>query len=209
MENNLQNTKQKIQQTALELFSKKGYHSVSIRDICKVVGIKESTVYYHFKNKKDILDSLYEQVERLMNDMKNLFNNAFSKIKVVDVNAFCKVAVGFLENYLLEPIIYQLIGMLTIEKLTDQLADQKYRELLFYAPLHQQEKVFTLMIGKKYFKQADALLLANEYYSIIFYIFQKYFCGYEVTDNCRKQAKNELTIHMARFFYENNNNGVN
>ena len=53
------NTKDRILETALSMFSEHGYDPVSIRDICGAVGIKESTVYYHFKNKQDILDSLF------------------------------------------------------------------------------------------------------------------------------------------------------
>ena len=51
-------TKEKIMDVALHMFSERGYEAVSIRDICGEVGIKESTLYYHFKNKMDILDSL-------------------------------------------------------------------------------------------------------------------------------------------------------
>ena len=43
-------TKQQIFEVSLDLFSKKGYSAVSIRDICKYVQIKESSIYYHFKN---------------------------------------------------------------------------------------------------------------------------------------------------------------
>ena len=42
-------TKQKILDVALDLFSQNGFSAVSIRDICKVVDIKESSVYYHLK----------------------------------------------------------------------------------------------------------------------------------------------------------------
>jgi len=51
-------TKQKILNVSLDLFSQKGFSAVSIRDICAQVMIKESTVYYHFKNKQAIFDEL-------------------------------------------------------------------------------------------------------------------------------------------------------
>lgn len=38
-------TKDKIFDTALDLFSKKGYDSVSVRTIASEVGIKESSIY--------------------------------------------------------------------------------------------------------------------------------------------------------------------
>ena len=56
------NTKDKILNEALKMFSDLGYKSVSIRDIAKKVDIKESSIYYHFKNKQDILD-LVEHID--------------------------------------------------------------------------------------------------------------------------------------------------
>ena len=51
-------TKDKIFDTALDLFSKKGYDSVSVRTIASEVGIKESSIYNHYSSKKDILMSI-------------------------------------------------------------------------------------------------------------------------------------------------------
>ena len=53
-------TKEKILKEALFLFSDRGFHAVSVRDIAKAVGIKESSLYNHFKNKQDIFDSIVD-----------------------------------------------------------------------------------------------------------------------------------------------------
>lgn len=53
------NTKQKILNVSLDLFSQKGFSAVSIRDICAQVMIKESTVYYHLKTNKLFLMSCF------------------------------------------------------------------------------------------------------------------------------------------------------
>jgi AcrR family transcriptional regulator len=42
-------TKEKIFDAAVELFAERGYDGVSIRDIAKAVGIRESSVYKHFE----------------------------------------------------------------------------------------------------------------------------------------------------------------
>ena len=69
------NTKDRILETALSMFSDHGYDSVSIRDICGVVGIKESTVYYHYKNKQDILDSLFIRFEEHVNSLLDVLRS--------------------------------------------------------------------------------------------------------------------------------------
>lgn len=56
-------TKDKIFDTVLDLFSKKGYDSVSVRTIASEVGIKESSIYNHYSSKKDILMSILNYFE--------------------------------------------------------------------------------------------------------------------------------------------------
>lgn len=56
-------TKDKIFDVALDLFSKKGYDSVSIRAIASNVGIKESSIYNHYSSKKEILMSILNYFE--------------------------------------------------------------------------------------------------------------------------------------------------
>jgi len=51
-------TKDKILKHALKLFSSKGYKATTVRDIAGAVGIKQSALYNHFKNKNEILETL-------------------------------------------------------------------------------------------------------------------------------------------------------
>jgi len=52
------NTKERIFEAAVELFSKQGYHGTSIRELAKAVGIKESSLYNHYSGKSSILDAI-------------------------------------------------------------------------------------------------------------------------------------------------------
>lgn len=53
-----EDTKQKILDQALELFSTKGYDSVSVGEIAKAVGIKAPSLYNHFPSKQAIFDAI-------------------------------------------------------------------------------------------------------------------------------------------------------
>lgn len=55
-----EDTKQKILDEALELFSAKGYDSVSVGEIAKAVGIKAPSLYNHFSSKQAIFDAIVE-----------------------------------------------------------------------------------------------------------------------------------------------------
>ncbi|WP_052307115.1 TetR/AcrR family transcriptional regulator [Acetobacterium woodii] len=52
------NTREIILEKALDLFSIKGYQSVTVKEIANLVGIKDSSLYKHFPNKQAIYDTL-------------------------------------------------------------------------------------------------------------------------------------------------------
>ena len=60
-------TKDKILIEALSLFSVSGFSGVSVRDIAKAVGIRESAIYKHYKNKQDIFDCIVERMYQIDN----------------------------------------------------------------------------------------------------------------------------------------------
>lgn len=53
-----EDTKRKIIEKALELFSARGYDSVSVGEIAKAVGIKAPSLYNHFSSKQAIFDAI-------------------------------------------------------------------------------------------------------------------------------------------------------
>jgi AcrR family transcriptional regulator len=67
-------TKINIIEVSIELFSKKGFSGASIRDITKEVGIKESSLYKHFKNKDEILETIFinfrKELEKILPPME-------------------------------------------------------------------------------------------------------------------------------------------
>ena len=55
-----ENTKQKIIETALTLFSERGYDAVSVGEIAEAVGIKAPSLYNHYQSKQAIFDAIVE-----------------------------------------------------------------------------------------------------------------------------------------------------
>ena len=57
-------TKQRILDEALTLFSEKGYANVYVADIADRVGIKAPSLYKHYKNKQAIFDAIIEEMNQ-------------------------------------------------------------------------------------------------------------------------------------------------
>ena len=53
------NTKERIFETALTLFSEKGVNATSIRDITRATGLTVAAFYNHFKSKDELLQAVY------------------------------------------------------------------------------------------------------------------------------------------------------
>jgi AcrR family transcriptional regulator len=62
-------TRARIQQVAVELFTEHGYEGTSLREIAERLGVTKAALYYHFKSKEDIIQSLVEDYLALMDEL--------------------------------------------------------------------------------------------------------------------------------------------
>ncbi|MCL7428266.1 TetR/AcrR family transcriptional regulator [Streptomyces sp. NPDC057806] len=63
------NTRQRIQDVALELFAEQGYEKTSLREIAEHLDVTKAALYYHFKTKEEILVSIYDDLTRPILDL--------------------------------------------------------------------------------------------------------------------------------------------
>lgn len=68
----INNTKDKILEAALELFSTNGFEATSVGDIAKAVGIRTPSLYSHFEGKQAIFDALIQKLEELFEKRSTL-----------------------------------------------------------------------------------------------------------------------------------------
>lgn len=190
-----------MQAVALDLFSKRGYSGVSVRDICGELGLKESALYYHFKNKEELLNSLYAKVDQLVEDMRNAFDNAFQMTTQVSTPAMQMVARNFLRQYFCDAYVCKLISMLNIERMSDALADRMYLKLVYDMPLSQCLAVFSAMQKRKLVADISPDYLAKDYLSLILHVFDRYVLGKEDKQTQIEAACEELD-NLIEIFYE-------
>ncbi|MEU4169045.1 helix-turn-helix domain-containing protein [Streptomyces sp. NPDC026665] len=62
-------TRQRIQDVALELFSEHGYEKTSLREIAEHLDVTKAALYYHFKTKEEILISIFQDLTRPLDEL--------------------------------------------------------------------------------------------------------------------------------------------
>jgi len=81
----MNNKKELIINAAIKLFAKKGFYTATIADIAKEAGVADGTIYIYFKNKDDLLISLFEiKMEEILKRFSSLLEsekNADEKLR--------------------------------------------------------------------------------------------------------------------------------
>jgi AcrR family transcriptional regulator len=77
--------KQLLLDTAAKVFSAKGYHSTTVKDVVDAAGVSVGTFYFYFKSKEDLFTALYQSIAKEFSD---------TALSVLDVEHF-----SMLKNY--------------------------------------------------------------------------------------------------------------
>lgn len=175
-------TKERILETSIEMFSESGYSDVSIRDIAGTVGIKESSIYYHFKSKQDILDTLVRKYEEKIQSLVKLMNSAPENISSGESISATPVNSVFFEEYLFEPFCNRMMRIFMLEQFKSKEMETLYNRYIFELPRMYQRELFDALgkigvISKKNVNKA-----ANDYYCAITMLTFKYLLNGELTD---------------------------
>ncbi|MBR0370874.1 MAG: helix-turn-helix transcriptional regulator [Methanobrevibacter sp.] len=179
------NTKEKIFDVSLNLFSKKGYDSVSLKEIAEGVGIKKSSIYSHYPSKEAILMDIFDYFTGLF-EMDELLN---SKEYMLDENNEMLV-----EN----PELFYHLGSEAIKNMLSQERNLKIWKLIFIQMHHNEEirlffqneilvkpllfwnGFFTILKEKGIIrKDCNPKLLAKEYYSFPIYLLLEMCAKYD------------------------------
>ncbi|MGB5376230.1 MAG: TetR/AcrR family transcriptional regulator [Polyangiales bacterium] len=77
----------RILKAAIQVFAKNGFYATRVSEIAKAAGVADGTIYLYFKNKDDVLITIFEEgIERLLRilrevaDSEDTFENRISRI---------------------------------------------------------------------------------------------------------------------------------
>ena len=195
-------TKERILYEALTLFSSFGYEAVSIREIAAAVGIKESSLYNHFKGKRDILDTIItETIQRYEKTLESLRvpktgdPDISSQYDCFSDEAFETLCTNIFLFYLKDDYISKLRRLLAIEQYGNQELGELFRVTFIDRILANQAKVLQQFIDDDRFIQGDAYTMALHFYAPVFLLLHKY--DNNIQDEA--QAIEELRKHVRQY----------
>lgn len=195
-------TKEKILDIALTLFSTQGYDAVSIRDIAKQVGIKESSIYNHFLNKQAIFDGILELCQSHMMkhyEALNLDQTLRGDFEIYDgipADQLTQIALEHFKFYVSDDIMFRYRRLLTIEQFRTPSISLIYRDLFVDQPIQFQSRLFQFLMDRQAIKQDDPLALAYDFYAPIFLLMCRY-------DELNEDSERLLKQHIAHFIQRN------
>ncbi|MGX6443150.1 TetR/AcrR family transcriptional regulator [Neobacillus sp. K501] len=183
-------TKDKILETSIDLFSRKGFNGVSIRTITKEVGIKESSLYNHFQNKEEILETIFDI-------FRNEFKKTIPPVHLLDqilesssIEQFFEKGFENIKNHVDNDTNEKLWRILYIEHYRDSIAREIFLNDIIAATTDFLEIVFTKLIEKGTVKPFDPKLLAAEYQYPIFSMIAEYnMLRFDQKDTSKIEAK--------------------
>lgn len=195
-------TRKKILDVSLELFSQNGYSAVSIRDICKYVEIKESSVYYHFENKQSIFDELMNMFTEYAKGMMTQIENSLADGQNSFSDGFDTVANCFFEQYLMDDFCNKVMRIMLIEQFNNDAVRKLYQYWLMDEPLSFQRKIISALMSAGMITNCDSGYLAVKYYAPIYFYAQKWLFSGELTEENKESFRTSAYKHMQMFFGE-------
>jgi len=157
-------TKQKIFDVSVELFSKKGFSGVSVREIARNVGIKESSLYNHYQNKDDILAKIFDYFQTEMEKTSLSEEYLTEKISNMPATEFWEKGLTNFQQTTLKPELQKISKIVLLEMFNDQRARDIALREFFTRQQKIAETILSLMQKKDLIKEnLDPKFLAMEY----------------------------------------------
>jgi AcrR family transcriptional regulator len=164
-------TTRQILDISADLFARNGYDGVSVRQIAENAGIKESSLYNHFKNKANISETLFdefitlapqtrpsgEEIDRMLMEPEEVFKNIIFHVGKSVNGTLLKTSI-----------------IINFEKIRNPHAAEMYYEYVVKEPADYYERLINKMIERKMVKPVEARIFAEQYNYVSISLTQEY-----------------------------------
>jgi len=200
------NNKEKIFDVSIDLFSKFGYDGVSIRKIASEVGIKESSIYNHYKSKESILDSILKYYIEQMLSQDIPIEDASENLDI-GFDYFYQAGLNAFAGQLKDEKMSKITRIILIESYHNEKINEFLKKSIINDAIEGWIILFDLMKFKKLIREdADSRQLAESFYKYgLFLLYEHYIINYPEDDGkfveklCEKSQRHiELLYNSVR-----------
>lgn len=206
------NTKEKILQQALLLFSRKGYDATSMQDIADTLSITKAALYRHYAGKRAIFERIVERMEEKDAERARRFGlpersaeldpGAYKKARLMDMADFAAAQFAYWTE---DPFASRFRRMLTLEQYGSPEMTALYQQYLAAGPLSYTGDVLAELLHDA----GEAGRAALAFYAPMFLLYSVYDGAEDKT-----LAQSAMKEHVRRFRedmetgMEEKNNGI-
>ena len=171
----MNDTKERILTTALQLFARDGYEAVSVSDIAQALGMTKGALYKHYKNKRDIFDSMIQRMlemdgsaARQYGMPEQVFQADESGYGQVDWDELKRFTLAQFRFWTEDDFARPVRRMLALEQHRSEEMNRLYHEMLVSGPVLYLADIFRTMMENGRMKPGDAHALALHFYAPMF-----------------------------------------
>ena len=190
-------TKERILNTALALFSQRGYLGTSMSDIANELGMTKGALYKHYTSKQEILDRITARMRELDRERAQAYqmpdtepdgfaeayrNTPAEKIRTYSVAQF--------RHWTEDGFSARFRKLLTLEQYRDPAYATLYHNYLASGPVAYIAEIFGTMTDSN----ESAMQLALEFYGPIYLLYSIY----DGTED-KEAVIQQLQTHIDRF----------
>ena len=199
-------TKVNILHTALRLFARDGYEAASVSDIAGALGMTKGALYKHYKNKREIFNSIVERMYQVDAERAKTYEvpeetfarspSAYRQVAMDKIKIFIKAQFVFWTE---DEFASSFRKMLILEQYRNPEIMELYQKCLLSGPISYMEDVFREMMEEhSAWSKSDPKQLALGFYAPFYLLLSMS----DATSD-KKEAAELLAAHIERFI-ENN-----
>ena len=188
-------TKERILETALELFAQNGFLGTSMNDIARQLGFTKAALYKHYASKQEILDKIVERMNK-MDDARakayempetDGFAEAYMHTPVQKIRAY---SLAQFDHWTKDGFSANFRKMLTLEQYRDPKLARLHHDYLAGGPLAYMAAIFRKLTES----DDEAMQLALEFYGPMYLLYSVYDGAED-----RASVSSLLDAHIDRF----------
>ena len=190
-------TRERILETALELFAQNGYLGTSMSDIARQLGFTKAALYKHYTGKQEILDSIVERMNEMDYERAEEyempetepdgFAEAYMHTPIRKIRAY---SMAQFDHWTKERFSSNFRKMLTLEQYRDPKLAQLHHDYLAGGPLEYMAAIFRRLTDS----DEAAMQLALEFYGPMYLLYSVYDGAED-----KESVSSMLGAHIDRF----------